>query len=275
MGAIDNLSEAELENFELLRRVQLPCYDDGKRFTETAKLDAIRMILSNNPYSAIRVEDDLFHLYSKQPFKLLDPAHVVVISTHADFVPNIRKPFAELKSDGVLLGTFDNSATNAAAVSLMLSDALPNNVIVAFTGNEESGMRGADALDKFLTSQFGCHPFYLTLDVTNIGFGEKQFSIENTFSLPAEALDEIIRFAKSTGLKGYLYPEALADESYAYTRNGAMGCSLCVPTKGPMHSDKGCKIELDAYMGYIRVVKSIACNLRSVVESLQIGGQGR
>lgn len=275
MSVSEILGAGSSKQLDLLRQIQLPCYDNGTRFTETAKLDRISEILSGNPYSAIRIQGDLFHLYSQRPLESLDPLSVVVLSTHADFVKDIKDPFVCEKQNGVLLGTFDNSATNAAALSLMLAEVLPHNVLVAFTGNEEYGMRGARGLDKYLVSVFGCHPFYFSLDVTNIGYGEKQFSIENTFSLPAEALDKIIKLAKETGLSGYLYPEALADESDEYNRCGAFGCSLCVPTKGPMHSDKGCKMERSAYLGYIQVVGNIACHMRQCVEALQIARQGR
>lgn len=241
---------------ELLYKMQQPCYDDNKTFTNTAKLDKIRELSEGNSYSAIRVQGDLFHLYSQSPLDRLDPAHTIVLSTHADFVPAIQNPFVEVKGD-VLHGTFDNSATNAAALYLMLEANLPMNVLVAFTGNEEHGMRGAAELDKFLVSQLGTHPFYLTLDVTNIGYKKKQYSIENTFSLPEENIQDLIQICKGTGYNGYLYPQALADESYEYSRLGAKCCSFCVPTKGPMHSDKGCSMELTAYLAYVDVLERI------------------
>lgn len=59
-----------------------------------------------------------------------------------------------------MLGTFDNSITNASIVYLMLSRALPRNVIVAFTGDEEETSRGALDVSRFIEDH--------NLDVLNI-----------------------------------------------------------------------------------------------------------
>lgn len=270
MPLVNPEKDLSLEKINLLHQVQMPCYDDGKRFTETAKLDRIRHLLKDSTYT--ETKGNLFRLYTKCSPDSQAFENVVVISSHADFVSAIRHPFLNVQSGGMLKGTFDNAATNAAALFLMLYGDLPDNVFVAFTGNEESGMRGAVELDRFLCSRIGGHPCYLTLDVTDIGFKEKSFSIENTFSLPRPLFQEIIGFAKETGLNGYCYPRALPDEAYAYARQGAHGCSICVPTKGPMHSDAGCKMELRAYLGYIDVVghiaKSLAARLSRDLENI-------
>ena len=240
-----------------LQEVQLPCYDNGKKFTETAKLDRIHELLRGTSYKGL--QGNLVRLYSKGSLETLKQDNVIVISTHADFVWNIRDPFVKIsEQDNLMLGTFDNSATNAAALYLMMNDLLPDNVLVAFTGNEESGMRGAAELDKFLRKTSGLSPFYLVLDVTDIGFGKKQFSIENTFSLPRAYRDELVRIAQEMKYQGYLYPKALPDEAYAYAERGALSCSLCVPTKGNMHSDNGCYMQLDAYLSYVDILEHIA-----------------
>lgn len=256
---MDDYTKQVQNKLYVLQEMQRPCYDNGKKFTETAKLDRIHQLLAKTPYYQHGLQGKLVRLYSKMSLSSLPRENLLVISTHIDFVKNIRKPFVQVSAtDNMLHGTFDNSATNAAALYLMMTDALPDNVIVAFTGNEESGMRGAAELDGFLTSQLGVSPFYLALDVTDIGFKKKQFSIENTFSLSKDCRDELVKIAQEMKYQGYLYPKALPDEAYAYAGRGARSCSLCVPTDGPMHSDKGCYMELSAYLSYVDIVGHIA-----------------
>lgn len=276
MSDINSLTQQDLKKLEMLREMQLPCHDDNKRFTDTAKLDKIHELLHSSSYMPVN-GNTLYSLWGKVSLDQLTPEQresMIVISTHVDMVSEITTPFVEFYKDGTMKGTFDNTATNAAIIYQMLYGSLPDNVFVAFTGNEEQGMGGArqlaDDLSKFLDSEHtGMTPFYFTLDVTNIGFGEKTFSIENTFSLPEDYVTDLVRLAKETGQKGYLYPRALADESYEYTRVSyrsktnnpdIYGCSLCVPTKGDMHSNKGCKMMMDAYLGYTDLVGYIVSN---------------
>jgi len=260
-----------------LQEMQRLCHDNGEKFTEADKLDRIRYLLETKSakISYQELQGKLVRLYSKGPLHSIPRNNVLVLSTHVDFVKNIKHPFVELSAtDNVLHGTFDNSATNAAALYLMLSGALPDNVIVAFTGNEESGMRGAAELDEFLTSQLEVSPFYLVLDVTDIGFKKKQFSIENTFSMPTDLKNDLIKIAQEVKYQGYLYPKALPDEAYAYAQRGARSCSLCVPTDGPMHSDKGCDMELSAYLSYVDVLEHIANTFKPPTPNLNRGLKG-
>ncbi|MFQ9022476.1 MAG: hypothetical protein ACLR6J_16980 [Parabacteroides merdae] len=47
-------------------------------------------------------------------------------------------------------GTFDNSATNAAVIDLMLRGELDESVLVAFTGDEEKDSAGAIEIMQML-----------------------------------------------------------------------------------------------------------------------------
>ena len=251
----------------MLASMQLPCYDNGSVFTNTEKLDKVREILRNKTYTEqdkpyLETVGNLFRLYSRKPVEELDPSTAIVISTHADFVKQIRKPFVKGDSDGSLLGTFDNSATNAAALYLLYEGQLPDNVLVAFTGNEESGMRGAAELDYYLSQMLGGHPFYMTLDVTDNNYGESHFTLENCFSMSKKEIGELVDVIQASGIRGYGYPRALPDEAYRYANLGAHSCSICVPTEGPMHSNKGCNMELSAYLDYVDVVRQIAMKFR-------------
>lgn len=81
----------------------------------------------------------------------------------------------------LMLGTLDNSLTNAMAVSLMLEDAFAINVMVAFTEDEEKDSSGAaDAATVF----YKLHKKIkvIILDVTDMRWREGcAFTIENNF----------------------------------------------------------------------------------------------
>lgn len=266
-------SPAEEKKLEYLNLVQLPCYDDGREFTNRTKLDKISEVLSGTPYQ--KYSFPLFDLYSRRPIDMSSAGNkeVVVLSTHADFVPAIKTPFAKLGNNGVLQGTFDNSATNAAALYLLAEGLLPENVLVAFTGNEESGMRGARMLSSLIGHWF--NPRIIALDVTDVGYEDKFFSIENTFSLKKSELNEVLNIARQTGLPGYVYPKALPDEAHAYASCKNKCFSLCVPTKGLMHSNSGCRMKANAYFHYIDTLQHLATNWISINrnEEIDIGGR--
>lgn len=267
-----------IKKMQFLSDMQLPCYDDGKKFTTTSKLDKIDDILAYTPYN--KVSSNLYRLYSKMPLNPFVPGYgipdelkdVVVISTHADFVRNITKPFVSAEKEDVLRGTFDNSATNAAVLYLMTENLLPDNVLVAFTGNEEHGMRGAKRLAYDLGTNL--RPRFIALDVTDLGYKtKKSFSIENAFSLSKSEIDEVIAIAKETGQQGCGMIEALPDEAYAYANNGFKCFSLCVPTKGDMHSDSGCLMRASSYFDYVDMVGHIASNWHSRTRDNNFGGR--
>ena len=76
-------------------------------------------------------------------------------------------------------GTFDNSSTNAMAVSLMLEDALAMNVSVVFTGDEEEDSNGAADVAAFFR-KLHKKIKVIVLDATDMGWG-CAFTIENNF----------------------------------------------------------------------------------------------
>lgn len=126
----------------LLTKINVLNYDNEKKFIRTDRLDHICETLWNGSYRSINA-NGLFHLYSKVPLSKL-PDELIVISSHVDDCQRqITKCFSKDYGYDWTQGTFNNSLTNAMAVSLMLEDALAMNVVVVFTGDEEEDPNGA------------------------------------------------------------------------------------------------------------------------------------
>lgn len=76
---------------ELLERVMVLNRDNGERFKDTHRLDAISAILWNSPWKRID-SDGLLNLYSQVPVMDL-PQTIVVVSSHVDCERNITQCF--------------------------------------------------------------------------------------------------------------------------------------------------------------------------------------
>lgn len=94
------------------------------------------------------------------------------------------KLFAKDEDELCWKGTFDNSATNAAVIDLMLRGELDESVLVAFTGDEEKDSAGAIEIMQMLGRMECLVGKALVLDVTNEGWeDEAAFSIETIMVL--------------------------------------------------------------------------------------------
>ena len=263
-------SMSEKSRLTILQYLTCTCRDNGKKITDDLKLRRIEELLrqTNSPYKAVAT-GKLFRLYGRTPVESQD--NVVVISAHADIVNGIKEPWVEQKGN-LLYGTFDNAAGDACAAILMYENVLPDNVFVAFTMNEEAGMRGAKEVSKYFKSinkEFGA----VVLDVTDVGFGKGvDFTVENdywseSFGLSVIGIAERMgryAFVPNTRKKDLSYvPKerymgfGMPDEAWAYKREGVQTCSLCIPTRGEMHDDSGLAMSKSSYMKYINAVGNI------------------
>lgn len=127
-----------MEQFlQILKKVTVNSRDDGEKFTDATRLLAIENMLKGSEYELL-YKGNLTMLYSKRP--PTDGERVVLVSTHIDTV--YSQCFCQEK-DNSLYGTFDNSYTNAATIWNMLNGKFADNVIIAFTGDEEKDSQGA------------------------------------------------------------------------------------------------------------------------------------
>ena len=268
-------------DFTLLQALSLPSYDNGTVFTDRSRLEMIIKLSQNTPYTTC-MEESRFLLFAKKPLHDL-PQKLVVISSHIDAVEDITSFFAKRVDNETLCGTFDNTLTNAAAVSLMQEGTLPENVVFAFTANEEQDGLGARDVVSYLKN-FEKEFFAIVLDVTNIGYGKVHHTIENDFWKSASS-DAVVRsvlaktqlpyrFVCSKAAAPYYIPisyielnsdggvyEALCDESWTYHENGIECFSLCIPTMGEMHTNSGILCEAKSFPSYKSFVASFALAL--------------
>lgn len=137
-----------IEREELLEKITKKLTrDDGEKFYETERLDYIKTVLKDSAYEIFE-ETGLVVIYKKKNADL--PEKVVLISSHVDCVDGITIPNFKLTKKGNYKGTFDNAATNAAVVIAMLENRFEDNVVIAFTGDEEENQEGAKQAIEYL-----------------------------------------------------------------------------------------------------------------------------
>lgn len=259
-----------MDFFELLKQIMLPNKDNGKKFTSTERIDKIYEFLKNTEYRQIN-ENGLFFAFAKKPISQIEKP--LVISTHIDTVMN--KFFTQEAENGMILGTYDNCVTNAAALYLMLNNRLNDNVIVAFTGDEEIDSHGAIDVSKFLIKNNKRPKLVIALDVTEDGWEKEcDYTIENDFwsynigkkiIRGAEQISEKYQFVPSDtdeiphyiDKSHIIMREADCDESWDYDEFNFDCFSLCIPTKGDMHSNKGVLARKESCLKYNEVLENI------------------
>ncbi len=268
----------------LLPLVNRASRDDGRRFVQRARLNAIGRALQGSSWEPI----------ARLPLALLF-AHRrrragagLLVSSHVD--SRYPRHFCREGGDSLLRGTFDNSLTNAALLSLMLADRLPAEALVAFTGDEERDGRGAAQVvgafrDTAASPGTGIR-FALALDVTGAAFGNSCCTIENWH--PGRARNTGLPFSTSAELRGWL-GEALGhstpmihrrsagpDEAWEYAAHGLACCSLCLPVgpapenarRGPdawMHSGLGILARAADVDGYLVAAAQLSRALASAL----------
>lgn len=259
--------------FNILDRIMRLNRDNGKWFTQTDRLDEIQRLLWDSRYRRVNPQG-LFHLYAKRPLDWLEGS-IVLVSSHVDCEAGITRCFCEDAGDGLLRGTFDNAATNAAVLSLMLEDSLPDTVLVAFTGDEEEDSHGVIQTVRFLRSQRVKIDIAVVLDVTDMGWREHAgFTVENNFWDDVCGRRVIERVAHvpaewyfvpedPDAVPSYVPPErvipveAEADESWDLDELDVPCLSLCLPVHGDMHSDRGVLARRASFNAYRSALASV------------------
>ena len=242
----------------VLGHVNVDSYDNGKRFIDTTRLDAIEDLFrkSKSPWR-LEASGPLFRIYGREG--AARPVNPVVISSHAD--SNFEHHSHRLIEDtNELIGTFDNSITNAVLVQILLEDRLPAEVLVAFTGDEENESRGAADLVKHLEEQGHSPKVVIVLDITDHTFYGSPFTVENWFPNGNCGLSQ-----DEVGFRNFLvdafdspvptvhHNEAMPDESWRYEEEGVHVFSLCIPTAPGninskhdwMHDESGVRVKLN------------------------------
>ena len=239
--------------FDILTTVTVDCKDNGECFTVTDRVAVIERMLEKTEYRQIS-RQPLALLYAKRQVREGD--RVLLISSHIDCV--YGSCFCTDEGDN-MRGTFDNSFTNAALLWNMLHDRLPDNVVVAFTGDEESDSQGAVQTVVAL-GQMGCEvAAALVLEVTNEGWESSAlFTLENDLGIDILTGYNIISSLEQYGGRFAFKHNALPDESWDYADYGIPSLTLCVPVGGELHGDAGVLLRKNAALEYCNVLPLLA-----------------
>lgn len=238
---------------ELVERVALPCRDDGVRFTDESRLNAIASELRGTGWQLWK-SDTLCRVYASEGF---DPAKpTLVFSSHVDMVA--RRCYADCREE-VWQGSFDNLITNAALVWDMKNGRLGPQVLVAFTGDEEENSGGADQVAHILSCNNVDVRFVVVTDVTEEGWGAgKHFTVENVFPDEvqdvADALSWILPAVADLDRHPTVIVEGDADEAWDYDEFDLPCCSVCLPCYGDMHSEQGVEVRPESVALYAEVL---------------------
>lgn len=223
--------------------------DDGKVFTDLTRLDKIDGKLKDSNYRLWQ-SGNLYRIYAHKAFDPARPA--ILISTHVDAVHahHFVTHFTEL-----LLGTFDNSATNAVTVELMTEAAFNPQILIAFTGDEERDLKGAAEVAKYLRQSQINVPVIIAADVTHSGWCEAyDYTIENIFpedNTQKEFAQFLCGLLEDAVISRPLVVwEAVPDEAWLYRDWGYRCFSLCLPTDGDMHTPQGILLRKNSLLQY-------------------------
>ena len=222
------------EFIELIKTVTVDCKDNGDSFIVTDRVEAIKRLLDGTAYKPV-VNEPLALVYAKR--ELLAGDSVLLVSAHIDCLYD----YCFCNDEGDLLrGTFDNSLGNAAILSLMIQGLLPDNVVVAFTGDEERDSQGAVQVVLAL-GRMQCEiKFALVLDVTNTGYENgAQFALENDLGIDLFTAHRIVEAVEMLGAKYEFKHCAEPDESWDYNDYGIPVLSVCAVVDGFLHGNEG------------------------------------
>lgn len=245
--------ETACDFFSLLRSVTVDCKDNGREFTVADRIAVIGRLLEGTSYSLV-AREPLALLFAKRVPQ--EGEKVVLVSSHVDCV--YGKCFCTDEGD-CLRGTFDNSFGNTAVLWCMINDTLPDNVVVAFTGDEERDSRGAvQAL--LALGNIGCNvSSAIVQDVTNEGWESGAlFTIENDSGFDLmQAYDLVASLEPYSGNFAFRH-DAEPDESWDYAEYGIPCLTLCAPVGGNMHGDEGVLLRKESAAEYCKVLVLLA-----------------
>lgn len=248
-----------MEHWNLLQQLTIASKDNGICFTEYNRLAQIIRLAGKSEYKVVH-QGDLSIVLAHPDFQPAEKA--VLLSSHIDSVYNTC--FARQESP-CWLGTWDNSATNALTVGLMLEGALSPQVLIAFTGDEEKNSEGAREVMKWCGEELLSIARVIVTDVSNEGWDDEvAFSIENDWGFDILSGYEVIRTIQDTEYPCVFVHQGEPDETWKY-REGIEGVfppvpclSVCLPVKGDMHHDNGTWLRPENLSPYCQVLTALA-----------------
>ncbi len=218
----------------LLKTLTVDSKDNGKEFVTFDRVNAIKALLEGSDFK-LQHEGPLSLVYARH--ELAEDEDIVLITTHIDCLHT--RCFCE-EQEECYKGTFDNSITNAAVIYNMLHDQFNDNVVVAFTGDEEKDCHGLDEAVNFLEQEKNCYiRFALVAEVTSEGWEEKcPFVIENDFHVDMFTAHRVVD-ALVENFDFLFVHNAEPDESWDLDEMEIPCFTMSLPVHGDMHSDAG------------------------------------
>lgn len=244
--------------WDLLKKVTCDCKDNGEHFICADGVNTIKDLLAESPYHII-YEGNLSLIFAHRDFD--SEEDVLLVSSHIDCVHS--KCFSK-EENGMWLGTWDNSATNAAVIDLMINEKFPANTIIAFTGDEEKNSGGAMEVMRWCGENNIAPVSVIVTDTTNEGWDdEAAFTIENDKGFDILSGFRIISKIQESVLPCVFVHDAEPDETWDYSKGvenifPATPClSVCLPVKGDMHHDDGSLLRPESIMPYQRILTEL------------------
>lgn len=224
---------------KILKIINVPCYDNGAKFTDLKKIDQIKALFKN--YNC--EEGNLFKFFYK------DKNSKIIIASHIDCVYSIT--YTKITKKGIY-ATLDNSLTNA--IIIFCKNKYPKlfeNVNILFTGNEEDYSNGAKEFSDRLDNSY----FVLNMDVS---FGESDKpKFENVIS---NLDNNFLKYLKSYAKKFVVEYEFSDDDYREFAKKTKNTISYCIPilplikSNNWMHDDVGQFVSFKTIKKYVRVL---------------------
>ena len=248
----------------IVNQVTVDCKDNGRNFTVTDRIQVIGSLLENTDYQLLH-KGNLCNIYGKKPVR---NQSVILISSHIDCVYDYL--FCREHEDlQMLSGTFDNSLTNACVIYDMIHGRLNDNVVIAFTGDEEEDAGGVKEVVRQFRKWNTNIALAIVLDITEEGWKEKRhFTVENDLGINIMTGSRIVELLeKYHDIYGFVH-DSEPDESYDYDEEDIPCFSLCVPSDGDMHSENGVCVRTDSLSTYCNVLSELANGLSENPETM-------
>lgn len=240
--------------FHLLQELTVDCKDDQTAFVVQDRILILKKLLESSVYRLV-YSGELAYVYMRSGTDLTKP--YVLISSHIDCV---YTDLCATSMPTTYHGTFDNSLTNACLIDLMLRDALPDGVVVAFTGAEEQGnYDGASEVVQFVQAYNDLCRLALVLDVTNEGYASyASFTLENDQGIDLFSAHRLVERLKHVRDRFVLVHDGLPDETwFYYPQFNLPTLSLCIPVDGDMHEDSGVTVRKSSIRDYQAALQTV------------------
>lgn len=242
---------------DILEKVNIKCEDDRKGFKDEKKSERIDKLLKAGSYHRV-YDGKLTKIYSQLKKNELSGRDLVVVSSHID---TVYDQFYFRQGKDVIIGTLDNSITNAVLIDTVLRHRLPVNTVLAFTGNEEKESLGVDETVRFLVEAGASAGVAVSLDVTARGFRNHGYTIENyfirkadrrTFRTKRHFRNYLLRLLEKKKVKTIHHVAADPDDTWQFDEHDLNCFSFCLPCRSIavqddwMHDDIGIVVKQKA-----------------------------